>query len=193
MNFGLKSAGEQEAILSGYAAFLNSLGYPVQLLTRVLPLDLAPYLTRLREAGVSASPAFHRLIEDHLRYVQALATGRALLERRFYLVIPAEQAPGGLPGNRSASSARNAATPDASPPDPGALLQRLRAITPGARKARHTSERQRKYAAIAQRLTLRADDVIRQLARFGVEGRRLRTAELLALYAECLTPALDAS
>ncbi len=193
LNFGLKSAGEQEAILSGYAAFLNSLGYPVQLLTRVLPLDLAPYLTRLREAGVSASPAFHRLIEDHLRYVQALATGRALLERRFYLVIPAEQAPGGLPGNRSADSDRNAAIPDASPHDPGALLQRLRAITPGARKARHASERQRAYAAIAQRLTLRADDVIRQLARFGVEGRRLRTAELLSLYAECLAPALDSS
>src|SRR6185437_16287550 len=45
LNFGLKSVGEQEAILAGYAAFLNSLGYPVQLLTRVLPLDVRPYLT----------------------------------------------------------------------------------------------------------------------------------------------------
>ncbi|HZC05321.1 MAG TPA: hypothetical protein VE338_06745, partial [Ktedonobacterales bacterium] len=194
LNFGLKGAGEQEAILSGYAAFLNSLGSPVQLLTRVLPLELEPYLTRMRAAGATASPAVQTLTEDHLRYVRALVSGRALLERCFYLVIPSEQASGGLPGSHDShdgmrqQGALLAGEAPASSGGSGSLFHVLRTLLPPARRAQHAGERQRAYTLVQQRLALRADDVLRQLARFGVEGRRLHTAELLTLYAECLTP-----
>ncbi|MGH2505744.1 MAG: hypothetical protein ACRDID_24795, partial [Ktedonobacterales bacterium] len=189
LNFGLKGAGEQEAILSGYAAFLNSLGYPVQLLTRVLPFDVVPYVAPyLARAGVEAGSAYQPLIEDHLRYVRDLATNRALLERRFYLVIPAENAPGGLAGTNRHGEEMNASLSGTSATGMGVWPSGLHMLIPGARRSQRASERKRDYAVVTQRLTLRADDIMRQLTRFGVEGRRLRTPELLALYADCLMP-----
>ena len=40
----LRDAGDQEAVLVAFAAFLNGLTFPVQLLVRVLPFDGDPYL-----------------------------------------------------------------------------------------------------------------------------------------------------
>src|SRR5690242_7330957 len=54
VNYTLKSEGEQEAITASYQAFLNGLAFPVQVLVRVVPLDLGPYLARLRAAGGDA-------------------------------------------------------------------------------------------------------------------------------------------
>ena len=41
VNFALKSETEQEAILAGYRRFLNGLDYPLQVLVRVAPADIA--------------------------------------------------------------------------------------------------------------------------------------------------------
>ena len=151
VNYTLKSEGEQEAITASYQAFLNGLAFPVQVLVRVVPLDLGPYLARLRAAGgdavgqdeapnastqgawdESASlPKTHlhlivpdperpepaddpdaleaaesaeehpsrrkaseriwaALSRDHVRFVRDLAARHTLLERRFYLIVPAD-------------------------------------------------------------------------------------------------------
>ena len=47
VNFGLKGEGEQEAIVAGYTAFLNSLSYPVQIMVRVMAIDIESYLADL--------------------------------------------------------------------------------------------------------------------------------------------------
>ncbi|MDE3228289.1 MAG: hypothetical protein KGO05_00280, partial [Chloroflexota bacterium] len=191
LNFDLKGAGEQEAILAGYAAFLNSLGYPVQLLTRVMPFDVTPYVTPyLARAGAAEAAAYQALIKDHLWYVRELAASRALLERRFYLVIPAESASVGMTGDSHHDASSNLALSEPSASGMSAMPAGLRRLMPGARRAH---ERQRDAAAIAQRLALRADDVVRQLTRFGVAGRRLQTTELIALYTDCLTPGAPSS
>src|SRR5690242_7560470 len=50
VNYTLKSEGEQEAITASYQAFLNGLAFPVQVLVRVVPLELRPYLAHLQAA-----------------------------------------------------------------------------------------------------------------------------------------------
>ena len=90
VNFALKSEGEQEAIMAGYRAFLNALSYPIQVLVRILPTDVEAYLAGLRERfGGRGGETLRRLALDHETFVRRLARERTLLERRFYVVIPA--------------------------------------------------------------------------------------------------------
>jgi hypothetical protein len=91
VNFTLKSETEQEAIIAGYRAFLNSLSYPIQVVARIMPTDVESYLAGLRERfGGRGSENLHRLALDHEAFVRRLARERTLLERRFYVVVPAK-------------------------------------------------------------------------------------------------------
>src|SRR5579875_3089290 len=47
VNFVLKSAEEQEALLERYRNFLKTLTFSLQIIIRNEPLDLRPYLTRI--------------------------------------------------------------------------------------------------------------------------------------------------
>jgi hypothetical protein len=90
VNFALKSDSEQEAIMAGYRAFLNALSYPIQVVVRILPTDVEPYLAALRgQASTRAAETLRRLALDHEAFVRRLARERTLLERRFYVVVPA--------------------------------------------------------------------------------------------------------
>jgi hypothetical protein len=90
LNFALRGEAEQEAVLAGYAAFLNSLSFPVQILVRVLPIDVEGYLGELeRRARRDLPDALAMLARDHVAFLRRLARNRTLLERHFYLVVPA--------------------------------------------------------------------------------------------------------
>jgi hypothetical protein len=91
VDFALKGEVEQEALVAGYAAFLNGLTFPVQLLVRVLPLDIDSYLGELEHRARHELPdQLAALARDHIAFVRRLARSRTLLERRFYLVVPAQ-------------------------------------------------------------------------------------------------------
>jgi hypothetical protein len=231
VNYTLKSEGEQEAITASYQAFLNGLAFPVQVLVRVVPLDLGPYLGRLQAAAgvvgqdeapnaslwdAAVSPPKTRLhlvapepqtaddpdapdapdavasaeeplsrrsesesvwaalARDHVRFVRDLAARHTLLERRFYLIVPAD-------GETTGSTGRRGRRFDSGGP-------RLLGWLPG-RRARVRRAAAERLAAVRQQLDLRAGELIRQLGRIGLEARRLRGAELATLFASCLSPA----
>ena len=94
----LRDAGDQEAVLVAFAAFLNGLAFPVQLLVRVLPFDGDPYLERLERAGHGGPESLAALARDHAAFFRRLAREGAFLERRFYLVVPAPVAGPGRAG-----------------------------------------------------------------------------------------------
>lgn len=80
-----------EAILAGFATFLNGLSYPLQILVRASPVDLTRYLAALEERGRQEMDGqLADLAHDHAAFIQGLARQRTLLERRFYVVVPAE-------------------------------------------------------------------------------------------------------
>src|SRR6202158_4917749 len=82
-----------EALLAGFATFLNALSYPIQILVRASPVDLTRYAASLEERGRQMLDGqLAALAQDHAAYVQGLARQRTLLERRFYVVVPAESA-----------------------------------------------------------------------------------------------------
>jgi hypothetical protein len=148
----------QEALLAGFATFLNALSYPIQILVRASPVDLTRYATSLEERGRQVLDGqLAALAQDHAAYVQGLARKRTLLERRFYVVIPAE----------------------------GAGRAGWRSLLPGGGRA--TEQEPRKEAARHQ-LTFRCDDLSRQLTRCGLAVRRLADLELAQLYLACWSP-----
>ncbi|HZR97751.1 MAG TPA: hypothetical protein VFE37_03535 [Chloroflexota bacterium] len=157
VNFGLQGERQQEVLVASYAAFLNSLTFPVQVLVRVLPLDLDRYLGDLERRARDALPEpMAELARDHAAFLRRLARNRTLLERRFYLVVPAGR--------------------DATGPDRGwRLLRRAPALD---------------LAAARRQLTVRCEEIARQLGRCELSVRRLRSVELAQLYHACWCPEL---
>jgi hypothetical protein len=164
INFALKSEAEQEGIIAGYKAFLNSLGYPLQVLVRILPTDVEAYLDGLRgRPRARGDETLRRLALDHEAFVRQLARERSLLERRFYIVMPA-----GLEG---VFEKRGMRWPWQSP------LKDIR----------------RNLEAAAHQLDFRSQEVLQALASFGVAARRLSSEELSSLWSECLRTDVFAS
>jgi len=90
INFGLQGEAEQEVVVAGFAAFLNGLTFPIQILVRVLPVDMERYLGDLQERTRHLPDDLSDLARDYVTFLQRLARNRTLLERRFYLVVPAQ-------------------------------------------------------------------------------------------------------
>ena len=91
VHFGLQGEAEQESRGGGFAAFLNSLSFSIQILVRVLPVDVDGYIGDLERRARNELPEnLAALARDHVAFVRRLARNRTLLERHFYLVVPAE-------------------------------------------------------------------------------------------------------
>jgi hypothetical protein len=90
INFGLQGEAEQEVVMASFAAVLNSLTYPIQVLVRVLPIDLDRYLGDLERRTRTLSDELADLGHDYVTFLRRLARNRTLLERRFYLVVPTQ-------------------------------------------------------------------------------------------------------
>src|SRR5229473_3178986 len=87
----LEGGAHEEGLLAGFATFLNALSFPIQILVRATPVDLSRYVTSLEERGRQmVEGQLAALAHDHAAFVQGLARQRTLLERRFYVVVPAE-------------------------------------------------------------------------------------------------------
>ena len=149
-----------EGLLAGFAAFLNGLSYPIQVLVRATPVDLSRYLAALEERGRQVPDGkLAEMAYDHAAFIQSLARQRTLLERRFYVVVPAESAPRTSWAARFGRSSSHAAL-DVEP---------------------------RREAARRQ-LSFRCEDVRRQLARCSLGIRRLGDLELAQLFLTCWSP-----
>ena len=147
-----------EGLLAGFAAFLNGLHYPIQILVRASRVDLARYVAGLEEGGRQLDDGhLADLGHDHALFVQSLVRQRTLLERRFYIIVPSETPP---------------------------RLGRLRRFGFGnpaedGEPARDAARRQ---------LTIRCSEVAHSLGRCGVSARRLADLELAQLYLACWSP-----
>jgi len=177
INFALKSEGEQEAILAAYAAFLNGLNFPIQILAQVRPLALQPYLAHVRverarareqETVVEATDLWDQLTDEYLSFVAGLAEERTILERRFFVIVPADTAMTEHAG------------------DPLSVL--LRVAPKVMRRQKVVRSVRQEYVLARQQLALRVEVVISELGRIGVVAARLGNAALLDLCYHALAP-----
>ena len=92
VNFDLLSEREQDAMIFAFAATLNSLTYPIQIIVRSKRMDISNYLRLLDQARKQAiNPALANQIELYTKFIHDLVTKNQVLDKRFYIVIPYAQ------------------------------------------------------------------------------------------------------
>jgi hypothetical protein len=115
VNFALQGEADQESTVAGFDAFLNALSFPVQILVRSVSIDLEGYLADLEKSALKLPEALAALAQDHALFLRRLARSRTLLERRFYLVVPAQDGSAVAGRGRPWPLGRKADVPDVEP------------------------------------------------------------------------------
>jgi len=88
VTFSLRTLTEQEALVAGFARFLNSLGESVEILVRAEPADLAPIIDALLGAAPELPhPALEAAARGHAQFLSELAGHRDLLRREVLIVL----------------------------------------------------------------------------------------------------------
>lgn len=161
VNFGLLSEEEQDAIIYAYAAFLNSLSFPLQILITSRRMDISSYLDKLAKLEESQpSGKIRSQIRKYYQFILGIVKENMVLEKNFYLVIPFSALELG------AKSA-------------GTLLP-----------TKKTLPFPKEYIIQRAKTALypKRDHILRQLDRIGLKGEPLATQKLIELFYEAFNP-----
>lgn len=89
INFALLSEEEQDAIISAYAALLNSLSFPIQIVIISKRKDVSAYLENLRRAEEKTNEGkIREQIRKYRDFIEQTVRKSNVLDKNFYLVIP---------------------------------------------------------------------------------------------------------
>jgi hypothetical protein len=88
VNLGLRTPGEQQALLGGFARLLHALAGPMQVLVRTDRADLGPLAARLREQAAGLPhPVLEQAALAHARWLEGLTGDRAVRRRQLLVVF----------------------------------------------------------------------------------------------------------
>lgn len=89
INFDLKSAEEQEAIIGGYQNFLNSLDFPIQIMISSRKLNINPYLELLdKKRKIQTNELMRLQISEYSNFIKNLTDVSQIMTKNFYVVVP---------------------------------------------------------------------------------------------------------
>lgn len=89
INFALKSEDEQNALISSYVGFLNSIDFPLQIVAQSRRLQMKPYLEQLFQLEKQQANELLRIqIADYRAFVQELVDIGQIMTKRFYVIVP---------------------------------------------------------------------------------------------------------
>jgi hypothetical protein len=156
-----------QPLLDGFASFLNALGQPsalppaaLQALVLAEPTDLAEYAARLEHRARALPPHLAREALADAAWARQVGPQLGLLERRGYLVVPAESVPSAGPASRFGSA-------------PPRLARWFR--------SRRMLDEETACRALADRCA----ELVERLARSGVLAQRLGDLALARLFHAC--------
>lgn len=161
VNFDLLSEREQDAMIFAYAALLNSLTYPIQVLVRSNKVDISGYLRLLNDAWKKApNPRMAEQINLYAGFVRDLVSKNQVLDKKFYLIIP---------------YATTTLTQTLTIPS---LIKKK----PPVEDKWHTLEKAK------VNLGPKIDHLTKQISRIGVHARLLKTEELVEFFYDLYNP-----
>ena len=162
VNFDLLSETEQDSMIFAFAALLNSLTFPIQILIRTKRMDITNYLYRIAEAKRRTN---NQILVSHIdryeKFIKDLVSKNQVLNKRFYVTIPFI----GIDITQVTSGMAN-------------LFRR----TPPNVSQWTTLEKAK------VNLEPKVEHLIKQLTRIGVKAIRLNTEELVELYYDLYNP-----
>lgn len=88
VNFALKSSEEQQAILSQFQNFLNTLDFSMQLYVQSRKLNIEPYLALLREREEGQrNDLMKTQLREYIQFVRAFTHDVDIMTKSFFVVI----------------------------------------------------------------------------------------------------------
>jgi len=89
LNFSLKSADEQEAIIYQFQNFLNSLDFPIQISVQSRELDIRPYLATLEKRQTEELNDLLKIqIKEYIQFVKNFTENQNIMSKTFFVVVP---------------------------------------------------------------------------------------------------------
>lgn len=89
INFDLKASDEQEAIVSQYQNFLNSIDFPLQIIISSRKLNMENYINYLTENEKKQSNELLRLqISEYKNFINQLVSASNIMDKNFYIIVP---------------------------------------------------------------------------------------------------------
>jgi len=172
LNFSLKSADEQEAILLQFQNFLNSLDFSVQFFIQSRRLDIRPYITLLEERKKDQPNDLMKIqITEYIEFIKKFTESVAIMTKTFFIVIPYTPPALSLGGSN----------------EKGFLSK----IIPQKKKGGARERKQELLEVFEEnrtQLEQRASVVVQGLSRTGIRVAPLGTEELVELYYKIFNP-----
>ncbi len=89
LNFSLKSAEEQDAIVYRYQEFLNSLDFSIQILTSSRQFDITEYIESLEKRQARQENDLLKIqTAEYIDFIKSLSEIANIMASSFYLVVP---------------------------------------------------------------------------------------------------------
>src|SRR3989344_248782 len=89
LNFSLKSADEQTAVIMQYQNFLNSLDFTAQFFLESRKLNIEPYLDTLKQAEAKQTNELLKIqITEYIEFIRTFVRAPNIVSKNFYIVVP---------------------------------------------------------------------------------------------------------
>ncbi|MBN1326061.1 hypothetical protein JW977_03745 [Candidatus Falkowbacteria bacterium] len=164
INFALKSEAEQNALISSYMEFLNSLDFNLQIVVQSRKLDIEGYIKRLREAQKKQlNDLLRNQIFSYLDFINELIEIGEIMTKKFLIIVPYNPL-----GAKSKG-----------------FWQRFTELFHTAQEIRMKKE---KFMQYKQELDLRLGNIQGALNSMGLESVILDTQSLIELYYNVYNP-----
>lgn len=155
LNFGLLSEKEQGAVVAAFAALINSLSFPIQIMVRTQRKDISGYIKYFDEQIKKiTNPKLMAITDDYRQFVMESIKKKTVLGKRFFIIIPFNSLELGIT-NSAMSALKKGPLPFS-----------------------------KDYALKKAKVTLlpKRDHLVRQAGRLGLKLKQLTTSELIDLY-----------
>jgi len=89
LNFGLKSADEQTAIIYQFQNFLNSLDFQTQILVISRRINMTGYIDRLKDVESKQTNDLLKLqTTEYIKFIEEIIGGGSIMTKNFYVAVP---------------------------------------------------------------------------------------------------------
>jgi len=89
LNFALKSADEQQAILMQFQDFINSLDFSVQIFIESRRLDIRPYMALLEQRYKEQATDLMKLqTREYIEFIKNFTESVSIMTKSFFIVVP---------------------------------------------------------------------------------------------------------
>lgn len=88
-NLALKSSDEQQAILTQFSQFLDSLDFSVQFYIQSRELDIRPYVAMLEQRYTEQTEELMKIqVREYIDFIKTFTEGANIMTKSFFVIVP---------------------------------------------------------------------------------------------------------